>query len=179
MAVLKRCRSLVGTFKHSSTLAAELRTVLLEQATNNRETGSIPTRLKQEVPTRWNSTLAMLLSLRICENGLRVVLNRERHAKHKSQLLYSHDYEIIDELIKVLNPFQAATKLMSASSYVTSSVILPATTLLLEILQISSRSSRFGSVNAMCLSMHDQLNELAAPYFQNVVLTTATFLDPR
>ena len=87
--------------------------------------------------------------------------------------------ELIDDLISVLEPFEYVTELMSGSSYVTSSMILPAATLLLEILQITESQFGYISIKDMCLSMFDQLTDLTDPYFRDPILMAASFLDPR
>lgn len=65
--VLAKCRKVVGHFKHSPASAAEL-----EQ--KQIELGQKKESLIQDIPTRWNSTLDMIKSVRRNEQPLRDVL---------------------------------------------------------------------------------------------------------
>lgn len=66
-SVLGKCRKAVGHFKHSPASAAEL-------AQQQVEHGQKQESLMQDVPTRWNSTLDMVKSIRRNEQPLRAAL---------------------------------------------------------------------------------------------------------
>lgn len=66
-SALAKCRKIVGHFKHSPANAAEL---AQQQIANGQKKES----LIQDVPTRWNSTLEMVKSVRRNEQPLRDVL---------------------------------------------------------------------------------------------------------
>lgn len=65
--VLAKCRKVVGHFKHSPASAAELEQQQIEHGQNKES-------LIQDIPTRWNSTLDMIKSVRRNEQPLRDVL---------------------------------------------------------------------------------------------------------
>jgi hypothetical protein len=103
--MLKKARSLVGTFKHSSTLTHILKEVMEKINSANFEafllskddldesdhiSMSAPdklTSLKQDVVTRWNSTFFMLQS--VCDNheAIQCVFKRPEYQKYLDSLL--------------------------------------------------------------------------------------------
>jgi len=66
--------------------------------------------LKQDVDTRWNSTLELLRSISKAMPELNELL--KNHAKQKSNLR-KLDVPLLQQLIKVLAPLEIATKLFS------------------------------------------------------------------
>ena len=78
--ILTKCRKLVGSFKHSSSMSEKLSDIIknLHKETNSnqdlymdeqleiierRDENRCQTKLVQDLSTRWNSTLAMLKSI--------------------------------------------------------------------------------------------------------------------
>jgi hypothetical protein len=95
-------------------------------------------KLKQDVPTRWNSTYSMVKSVFDAHDCIKTVINNNSEAKRKysDSLLTYFEISLIDDLIELLLPFLELTVLMSGTKYITSSIIQPAVTRLLEILQL-------------------------------------------
>jgi hypothetical protein len=63
-----------------------------------------------------------------------ITSDSETRAKYQHELLTDEELGIVEDLILLLDPFLEMTKLISGSKYVTSSIVLPATTRLLECL---------------------------------------------
>ena len=87
-----------------------------------------PTKLVQDLVTRWNSTLAKLTS--VCERHAAIrsaiTSDQERKKKFLHELLTDIEIGIIEDLIELLDPFLEMTTLVSGSKYVTISIVLPA-----------------------------------------------------
>ena len=113
-----------------------------------------------------------------CQHALTIILKRDENKNLKSELLSAAEFEMLEDLIEVLKPIEKCTKIISGSSYPTCSVILPAVTYLLEILQIC-QSQHHPFLNDMCLSMFNELTDLTAPYFQSPLLKASCFMDLR
>ena len=99
--------------------------------------------------------------------------------KYSHELLKSKELNVVEDLIILFQPFQELTILISASSYVTSSVMLPAITRLLEVLQLYESKHCLNFINQLALDMKDNLETRTKTYFKNKLLLAATFMDPR
>ena len=99
--------------------------------------------------------------------------------KYSHELLTYADLEIVGDLIQLLKPFQELTVLISASQYVTSSIVLPAVTRLMEVLMLYEASNGTAFLQDLAVKMHDDLKDRTKTYFDNKLLLTATYLDPR
>ncbi len=219
--LLSKYRSLVGTFKHSSVLSAKLTEFIrvsgqlindeplfldeeivddvVNEKVESREINKSPskksknqkTKLIQDMVTRWNSTLSMLVrlfefagSIRAVINGMPCKTTREEdlRKKYQQELLNYDDLEVIEDLISLIKPFQTLTVMISASDYVTCSIILPAVTRLKECLMLyepKNQSTLHSHLKDLAHRMHDDLDKRSESYFSNSLLIASTFLDPR
>ena len=105
--------------------------------------------------------------------------NVESKRKYSDILLNYFEISIIEDLIELLLPFFELTELMSGTKYVTASMIQPAITRLLEILQIYKSKHENQIMEKLAVRMHDDLSDRSREYFKNPIITAATFLDPR
>ena len=108
-----------------------------------------------------------------------MVINKKPDTKRKYQheLLSSVDLGVIEDMIVLLEPFYEVFKLLSASTYVTSSINLPAVTRLLGCLQIyESKNGNSFIQFYLAIKMHDNLEDRSSIYFQNNIFLAATFL---
>ena len=110
-----------------------------------------------------------------------MVIEREESLRKKyySELLEPKEIDIIEDLIVLLNPFKELTLLISASTYVTSSIILPAVSRLIQVLQSYESLHKNDSIENLGLSMKVDLIDRTTKYFNNKLLLAATFMDPR
>ena len=91
---LAKFRKVVGHFKHSPANCDELHA---EQA--SLQLPEEP--LVQDVPTRWNSTLEMIKSVRLNREPLQATLAKQ---KHSLSLPTAAEYEKMERLEKLLEP---------------------------------------------------------------------------
>jgi len=124
--VLKKVRRLVGFFNKSTQARTELQNIQKEQA----KTTSHQVDIIQDVVTRWWSTLAMLDRLFHLRESLIIYASRHPFPKasrssEKSVEMLSHDeWEALDMLRAVLEPFKVAQKILEGNKYVTSSLVV-------------------------------------------------------
>ena len=177
MPILTKCRKLVGTFKHSTTLSEQLANTIGRLNTASAMArplydvedegveldledlgtpcrSSNRTKLVQDMVTRWNSTLAMLRSISESHSAIRMVItsDADRRKKYQSELLEDYELGVVEDLILLLDPFLEMTKLVSGSLYVTASITLPGVTRILECLQLYQPAE--GSFNFIKLSLN-------------------------
>ena len=110
--ILAICRKIVGHFKHSSLAYARLRE--FQQNLNLPQH-----RLKQDEPTRWNSTLYMLQSITEQKMALAAYLSEYNIAQ-----LSSYQLDLVNKIISTLTPIEEITKFISANA-ASASAIFP------------------------------------------------------
>lgn len=114
--VLKKCRTIVGFFKRS-----EVGNRML--AEKQKQLGSpIILKLKQDIRTRWNSTFFMLERLIKLKEPLTIVMITLKEAPSN---LDSEEWNIIEDMIPLLRPFNNLTVELSAEQYPTLSKVIP------------------------------------------------------
>ena len=92
--LVKKCCKLVCTFKHSNFLSDQLKQVMemnrdaVMKISNTHISDKLPPvrTLKQDVPTRWNSTYIMLKSIIDAFDAIKVVINRSADIKKNIQI---------------------------------------------------------------------------------------------
>jgi len=161
--LLKKVRRLVGYFNKSTQARANLRTIQKEQEkTKTRQVDII-----QDVVTRWWSTLAMLDRLFHLRESLIIYASRHpfpkaSKASEKTVEMLSHDeWEALDMLRAVLEPFKVAQKILEGNKYVTSSLvshIVYSTRLELKAVMQVSRNNQ--SVVALLEKMTKKFDEI-------------------
>ncbi|XP_053387152.1 E3 SUMO-protein ligase ZBED1-like [Mercenaria mercenaria] len=115
-----KCRKLVGHFKHSTTLTAEMRKRQVTLGAPEHE-------LQQDVVTRWNSTYYMLQRVSEQRRVLTdIMLDTSITSKNDSALLLKdHEWDIISDLCDVLRILTDVTTYMCSDQYVSCSEIYP------------------------------------------------------
>lgn len=108
-----------------------------------------------------------------------ITKDNELKKKYFHELLSYAELEIVGDLIQLLKPFQELTVLISGSQYVTSSIVLPAVTRLMEMLMLYEPNNGTEFLRDLAVQMHDDLQDRTKNYFDNKLLLTATYLDPR
>ena len=118
--VVAKCRKLVGHFKHSTTLTAEMGVRQKAMAVPQHS-------LVQDVPTRWNSTYGIMARLVEQRRVLTDILLDTAFTKRADAAfnLKESEWTLISELCTVLKPFATITEYMSTESSVSVSEIYP------------------------------------------------------
>lgn len=131
--------------------------------------------LIQDVSTRWNSTLDLIS--RLCEQqaAIAAVLHGKRDLHHLE--LSPHEWHILEDLVKLLEPFKNATEIMSGQKYPTFSCLGPILADLHEKILVDPLDSK-----AMKDAKEAMRTDLSGRYQDPAVvalLQKAAFLDPR
>ena len=117
--LLAAARKLVSHFRHSlkATVALKMK----------QPAGCRPKKVIQDVATHWNSTYYMLQRLTELHLAIVAVLSDKNVSKpaDASLDLSAYQWMLASQLIKVLAPFESATRLMSADQNVSLSFVVP------------------------------------------------------
>ena len=165
---IARCKKLVEHFNKSTKETYKLREKqkMLELKEH---------KLIQDCPTRWGSTLSMLKRVSEQQAAIAAVLIE---GKVQHLMPEGEEWSIIDELIKILEPFQEATEVMSTEKFPSISSVKPLLYKLLEkTLMVNSDDK------AVTKSMKEVVKaDLSSRYQTNTIknlLDIAAILDPR
>ena len=79
-------------------------------------------RLMQDCPTRWEGTLAMLKCVSEQQAAIAAVLIE---GKLQHLMPEGEEWNVIDNLVDIIHPFQEATEVMSTDKYATISSVKP------------------------------------------------------
>lgn len=115
---ITKCKKVVGVFRHSSGLTRMLRK-------RQTEAGIDEKKLIQDVPTRWNTTFDMIVS--VVSNWLPIVsiFSVPKFQKYRKYLLDDYEVEFLDNLVTILRAFKDITVELSGSYYPTVSSTYP------------------------------------------------------
>ncbi|CAK1591015.1 unnamed protein product [Parnassius mnemosyne] len=123
---IDKVKVIVRYFKQSTTAADKLTKYLVDH-------GSPPKRLKQDCPTRWNSTFYMLERFIELEEPLRASMA----VINKDLLVISlEEWKAFKVLCQVLRPFEEITRFVSGEKYITAGSVVIYTRCLAESLNL-------------------------------------------
>ncbi|KAJ8365164.1 hypothetical protein SKAU_G00139950 [Synaphobranchus kaupii] len=117
VGVLAKCRKIVGHFKQSPASTTEL---------NQQQValGQKSEQLRQDVPTRWNSTLAMVSRLLRNREAVQATLDQQNN--HRLVMPSEAEWGKLQRLEVLLEPCRYVTELLGGEAYISCSVVLPA-----------------------------------------------------
>ncbi|XP_060836462.1 E3 SUMO-protein ligase ZBED1-like [Rhopalosiphum padi] len=115
LGVLKKCRTLVGHFKHSVFASEKLKELQTQM-------GLPVLKVIQDVSTRWNSSVHMLDRLVQIKAPLSAAMTFLPRAP---DLLTALDWELITDCLPILKPFDVMTVELSGEIYPTLSSVIP------------------------------------------------------
>lgn len=164
--LFKKYKTLIAHFKHS------VRATLI--ATQKQM--NLPTlKVKQDVPTRWNSVLIMMERLLEIKDPLCLTVSRLQ--KLADVFFDATEWQILQDCVKILKPAEELTKILSAESYCTISMVIP----LIRGMQSSLRS--IVAETEIGEKLKNTLIEITTRRLEghesNKIVAKATFLDPR
>ena len=162
--VLSICRRIVGHFKHSSLACGSLRKI-------QANLGLPIHTLKQDVPTRWNSTYYMLTS--ILEQKLALAAYATENSIPN---LTSHQLDLVSKVVTVLAPVEEITQMIS-TEVAPVSVLIPLVRGLMKTLE--KHHINDSGVRTMKGEMLVSLKRRFADMEHKEYLLLAIILDPR
>ena len=161
--ILTNCRKVVGHFKHSPLAYCRLKEI-------QQSLGIPQHHLKQDEPTRWNSTLCMLQS--VLEQKMALAAYG---AEHDIPHLTPNQWDLIEKIVVVLNPVEEITR--SISTEVASvSLIIPFIRAFRRTLEDHDNDR---GIRTKKSEMLDSLNRRYGDAESKETLVLATLLDPR
>lgn len=172
-AALKEIRDIVSKVKriveyfHKSSQA-------LKKLLDTQKQMDLPAlKLKQDVPTRWNSTYDMLQRIFVLKDAVISTLSLNR----PGLLFPLEDWDLIKEAIPILKPFYEVTVEVSGEKNVTLSKV----TLIYKILEgyMAKSTSSNTQILAMLKIIQTELNQRFGDLEKNVLYSESTILDPR
>lgn len=162
MELIKKCRTIIGYFKRSEHASRHLKIL--------QENSGVPVHtLLQDISTRWNSTFIMWE--RLLEQ--RVPLTLFAAEKGGIPLIVAEEWELMSQLISILESFYEATLDISSDTACVS-ITIP----LIDILK-SKLQTNDGSLIEFKNDMHSSLCSRFGYLSSTPFIVTATILDPR
>ncbi|XP_046868451.1 zinc finger BED domain-containing protein 4-like [Drosophila willistoni] len=165
--ILKSTKRIVSFFKSSATAYAKFK---IAQGTEK------PHSLLQEVSTRWNSAYYMLQRVLLTRDPLTATLLKCQNAPIPHT---ENNFRIIQDLCLLLEPFDKATKHVSAAKSVTISLIIPATFALTQSLEELTEKMLTDVGSQTCEFLINNVKKRLFVYEGRSGPRLGTLLDPR
>ncbi|XP_033253302.1 zinc finger BED domain-containing protein 1-like [Drosophila miranda] len=165
-SVRVKAKAIVEFFNRSSSGFKKLKEI-------NSQLNLPDLKLTQDVPTRWNSTYKMFQRLSILRDGVMVVISLLR----PELVLTQAEWEIIDGVLPVLQPFSEITTEISAEKDVTLSNVIIMATLLHQ--SIAKAIPKDDFLRAVVEKLKEQLTVRFGDLENNILYAESTILDPR
>jgi len=163
---ISKAKSITAHFKHSVQSTQKL--LALE-----KQMGLPELKLKQQCPTRWNSTYDMLQRLVSVKDAVSAVVASSK----KLPALTALEWELAEAYASICKPFTVATAALSASKYPSISMVIPTLNQLKHTLQLESETS--SCLQILKENLVDNIGRRWPNYEYNVTYAIATSLDPR
>lgn len=165
--LVKKCKAIVTHFKHSVQATEKLKSI--------QEQMGLPTlKVKQDVTTRWNSTLIMMERLLQIKDPLSVTITNLPRAP---EYLDAEEWSIIADCVSILKPVEKITTELSAEKYPTMSFVIPLVIGLQYALNNKAPQTNAGSI--LKDDLQTIINRRLGCLESNKIVAMATFLDPR
>jgi len=131
-------------------------------------------KVKQDVSTRWNSSLTMIERLLTIKIPLTASMSSLPRAPN---CLNASEWEVISDCIKILKPFENITSELSGENYPTLSLVIP----LIRGLQYMLKNLRTETTigNEFKNKLIDVVGRRLGNLEKNKIVAKSTFLDPR
>ncbi len=171
---------IVEYFKRSSSALAKLKGYL--QQNNMRVV-----KLKQDCPTRWNSTLDMVRRVLELKDAiftttalLRIDTNDPATRSFYDDCTFTEtETAILTQLVKLLTLFETITNKVSAEKYVTCSKVLVVIKILFSKLKGFLNNVEMLEIKPLLQAVQTDCENRFLSYEKNDLLCQSTFLDPR
>lgn len=166
MEIINKCKVIVKLFKKSS---VGRRALKAEQRERIRNTTTL--KLIQEVYTRWNSKFYKVSRILQLSDVLALECRKLIQAP---DYLNAYDKTVGNEIIKILEIFGQTTKLVSADTYPTSSLIIPVTCVLYENLTTIENALETDIGKMFCSSIMRNMSSRLLVYETRTVTQIST-----
>lgn len=163
--VIDKVKTIVTYFKHSVVVADDLRKA---QPVNN------VLKLKQSVPTRWNSTYYMLERCTKLYEYVAPILLKSPKAP---PMIDASELVLIKEILTILSPIEAVSKEIFGESYLTSSKVIPVINCLIKKIELLTPSTE--EILALKGTLLAEIAKRFGAIKQSKLLAVSTILDPR
>ncbi|CAK1592527.1 unnamed protein product [Parnassius mnemosyne] len=160
-----------GANEHAAHLMSSVGWRALKAEQKERNPNTTPLKLIQEVSTRWNSKFYMVSRVLQLSDVLALVCRKLIQAP---DYLSACEEKVGKEIIKILEIFEQATKLVSADTYPTSSLIIPVICGLYE--NLTTLGTDIGKM--FCSSVRRNMSSRLLVYETRTVTQMLTFLHP-
>uniref|UniRef100_H2ZWC6 HAT C-terminal dimerisation domain-containing protein n=1 Tax=Latimeria chalumnae TaxID=7897 RepID=H2ZWC6_LATCH len=162
--IVSTSKRIVSHFKHSPIAKNRFKDI-------QAEIGLVQHFLLQEEPTRWNTCLYMLE--RLGEQRQAIMLySSEQDFGHN---LTAHQWQLLEKIIQILQPFEEATCLCSADS---ASISLVMPTIKMLTMSLNSIENDSG-IKTMTETLLHEMDLCFSYYAKNPIYSMTTLLDPR
>ncbi|NXU74459.1 ZBED1 protein, partial [Oreotrochilus melanogaster] len=169
-SLLARCRKLVEYFQQSTVAMYML-------SEKQKQQNILHCMLISDRVSWWGSTLAMLQRLKEQQFVIAAVLVEDSNNHHL--MLEASEWNTIEGLVELLQPFKQVAEMMSASKYPTISMVKP----LLHMLLNTTLNIKENDLKEISMAKEVIAKELSTTYQHtpeiDMFLNVATFLDPR
>uniref|UniRef100_H3B013 HAT C-terminal dimerisation domain-containing protein n=1 Tax=Latimeria chalumnae TaxID=7897 RepID=H3B013_LATCH len=162
--IVSTSKRTVSHFKHSPTAKNRFKDI-------QAEIGLVQHFLLQKEPTRWNTCLYMLE--RLGEQQWAIMLYSSEHDFGHN--LTARQWQLLEKIIRILQPFEEATRLCSADS---ASISLVIPTIKMLTMSLNSTENDSG-VETMKETLLHEMDQCFSYYVKNPIYSMATRLDPR
>lgn len=173
-ATISKVKKIVTHFKRSVTATEKLIKYQTDQGSPT------PRKLKQEVPTRWNSTFHMLERFVELEEAVKSTIAL---IDKNLPVLSREEWQECKDLCIMLKPFDEMTELVSGEKYMTGSSVIVVTRCLTNVCKKIKENEVYCNFSNLVKEVLSRLEKGVSERFRNVEHSTTfalcTFLDPR
>lgn len=158
-------RRIVGHFNHSSLACSRFKDIQEKQLHLQYK------KVVQDISTRWNSTFYMLSRLLELKNAISLYVNENSEITNFS----SYQWTLIENCVKLLQPFEEITKQISCSKSLISEVI----PMIVTLNRYLSKSVEASGIGTMKETLEKNIHKRFSAIQSNKHYSVATILDPR
>lgn len=140
-----------------------------------KQLGLAQLKLKQDVPTRWNSTYDMLQRLLSAKDAVIATIAIMRH----DVALNNDDWEIIESAAPILKLFYDVTFEISSEKHVSLAKVIPLCGIMKNHVKTHLNNTLSPQVQLLLHTLNQQLEKRFSSIERHVLYSEATKLDPR
>ncbi|GBP83066.1 Zinc finger BED domain-containing protein 4 [Eumeta japonica] len=163
----QKCKKISTNFNHSTIAQKQLQSI--QDRLNQPHL-----KVFQDCVTRWNSTFYMFERFSKVKDALNLYMN-----DNEIDPILPEEWKIIESFIKLLGPFEEATRELSSSRALISSVIPIIQMLEKKVDDYLTRSQEFDPIRQAATTLKNELSTKFSSLGENNLYAIATYFDPR